>query len=60
MPYLLDTNVVIRHLNGDPDTRVLVRKLTSDGIAVNTVMQSARDRPYILDQGKNRNPPHFP
>ena len=39
MPYLLDTNVVIRHLNGNPDTRVLVRKLTSDGIAVSTVTQ---------------------
>lgn len=39
MPYLLDTNVVIRHLNGDPDTRALVRKLTPDGIAVSTVTQ---------------------
>ena len=39
MPYLLDTNVVIRHLNGDPDTRALVRKLTPEGIAVSTVTQ---------------------
>ncbi|MCA1723149.1 MAG: type II toxin-antitoxin system VapC family toxin [Thermomicrobia bacterium] len=39
MPYLLDTNVVIRHLNGDPDTCALVRKLTPDGIAVSTVTQ---------------------
>ncbi len=39
MSYLLDTNVIIRHLNGDPDTRSLVRKLTPDGIAVSTVTQ---------------------
>lgn len=39
MPYLLDTNVVICHLNGDSDTRSLVRKLTPDGIAVSTVTQ---------------------
>lgn len=39
MPYLLDTNIVIRHLNGDPDTRTLVGKLTPDGIAVSTVTQ---------------------
>ena len=39
MPYLLDTNVVIRHLNGDPATRALVRTLTPDGIAVSTVTQ---------------------
>jgi predicted nucleic acid-binding protein len=31
--------VVIRHLNGDPDTRALVRNLTPDGIAVSTVTQ---------------------
>jgi predicted nucleic acid-binding protein len=37
MPYLLDTNVVIRHLNGDPAVQALVRKLTSTGIAVSTV-----------------------
>ncbi len=37
MPYLLDTNVIIRHLNGDSDARILVRKLTPDGIAVSTV-----------------------
>ena len=39
MPFLLDTNVVIRHLNGDADTRTLVSKLTPDGIAVSTVTQ---------------------
>jgi predicted nucleic acid-binding protein len=39
MPYLLDTNVVIRHLDGDLDTRALVRNLTPDGIAVSTVTQ---------------------
>lgn len=39
MPYLLDTDVVIRHLNGDPETRALVRELTPDGIAVSTVTQ---------------------
>jgi tRNA(fMet)-specific endonuclease VapC len=37
MPYLLDTNVVIRHLNGLPDTQALVKKLTPLGIAVSTV-----------------------
>lgn len=37
MPYLLDTNVVIRHLNGDPDAQALVSKLTPDGIAVSTL-----------------------
>ncbi len=37
MPYLLDTNVVIRHLNGDLDVQALVKNLTSDGIAVSTV-----------------------
>jgi tRNA(fMet)-specific endonuclease VapC len=37
MPYLLDTNVVIRQLNGDSVAQALVRKLTPDGIAVSTV-----------------------
>lgn len=37
MPYLLDTNVVIRHLNGDPPVQAVVKKLTPDGIAVSTV-----------------------
>lgn len=37
MPYLLDTNVVIRHLNGDPEVQALVKNLTLDGIAVCTV-----------------------
>jgi len=37
MPYLLDTNVVIRQLNGDPATRALVRQLTLAGVAVSTV-----------------------
>ena len=37
MPYLLDTNVVIRHLNGDPAVQSLVSTLTPDGIAVSTV-----------------------
>jgi len=37
MPYLLDTNVVIRQLNGDPVTRSLVRELTPAGVAVSTI-----------------------
>jgi len=37
MPYLLDTNVVIRQLTGDSATRALVRQLTPGGVAVSTV-----------------------
>jgi len=37
MPYLLDTNVVIRQLNDDPVTRALVRQLTPVGVAVSTI-----------------------
>ena len=35
--YLLDSNVVILHLNGDAATQAIVRKLTGNGIAVSTI-----------------------
>ena len=34
MAYLLDSDIVIPHLGGDPTTRELVRQLTSAGVAM--------------------------
>lgn len=38
MPYLLDTNVVIRQLNGTSEARALVGTLAPHGIAVSTIV----------------------